>query len=1261
MRRTTTLALTRRLRLQTFKSALQRLTMTLMLVMLTTMTAWAEDVETYYVDANGTRHDVTATVLTGGGKTELAEGTYLVNSDIEYTGTITLGGDVNIILGDGKTMTVANSGTELGDFAIHGESKTLHIYGQSQGTGALTATAVGGANTIFIVSDKVAGSLIGIHGGVVTASTEYEHGVGIGVRCSTETGGIIIDGGRVTASGGNSGISCSGGHFDILGGQVTATGTNSGGLVIYDLKYTNPSDKSKKEINQGVLTLGWSKPTDFISTNRIFNCPENEDIIGEVKIAAGKVMTDGTNIYDDQTPSATLEALTNATLRPAIYTVTFDSNGGSAVDAQTMLYGEKATAPDSNPTMEGGTFLGWTLNGADYDFDSAVTDNITLVAKWSVTTYYVDENGTTHDNITATTLTGGGDTELAGGMYLVNSDIEYTGTITLGGDVNIILADGKTMTVNTSGIGIYGGADNVFSSKNLTICGQTAQGGTLSVTAGGEGIWCRDITINSGTVNANTTGKWRTITANNLLTINGGVVTATNTANDLYAISGDIGLSINGGQVTATGNSGNIDANSLTFGYKNTSDFITFKGISSTGTVKIADGKAMTDGTNIYDDQTPSATLKALTNKTLRPVTIWVYFHINYSGVSDPTSQKVCYGLTVTEPTIAARMGYIFGGWYTDSDFTDGSQFDFTAPVSTTSNIYLYAKWTPITYYVEFDKNNAAATGEMTSVTATYDQWTSIPACTFTAPTGYVLKEWNRQADGSGDSFYAENGDFRNLTNENGATVTLYAQWGKDLGTCTADVPDPIYHSYSYHGYFYDGTWNDNHGGIKVYDGETLLTYGTDYQYKMMESLDDGSCENLGENCRVYLEGLGAYAGILYKDVVIVPATVTNATWGSLTWNLDGDGNFTISGTGAMKSADNYYSYPWYNYGSYFTTITIGENITTVAAAAFGGDSNTNNYSGVTSVKLPSTLTSIGEKAFAYCTGATFNADNLLAQGVTIGEDALHQVGCIVGTLQDNRDNSNMISLMASAATADVTIKGRTLYKDGNWNTICLPFRLDADQIAASPLAGATIMALDVEGYYDADGTRYTYYNSDYKQTSFDTTDGTLYLYFKPATEIEDGTPYLIKWSSGEDITADLTFDNVKVIDSPHPLTSEDRNVSFVGTFSPVPLAKDDKSNLFIGVGKNDQSQDVSTLYWPDAADYSVGAFRGYFHVGSNATVRAFSLNFGDDETTGIISTTNFTNFTNSDAWYDLSGRKLNGKPTKKGLYIHNGIKVAIK
>jgi uncharacterized repeat protein (TIGR02543 family) len=79
-----------------------------------------------------------------------------------------------------------------------------------------------------------------------------------------------------------------------------------------------------------------------------------------VRIATGQTLYDGTNIYDDQTPSATLVALTNVTLRPVTYTVTFDINydEGTNPEAQTVLLGEKATEP-ADPTREGYTFTGW--------------------------------------------------------------------------------------------------------------------------------------------------------------------------------------------------------------------------------------------------------------------------------------------------------------------------------------------------------------------------------------------------------------------------------------------------------------------------------------------------------------------------------------------------------------------------------------------------------------------------------------------------------------------------------------------------------------------------------------------------------------------------------------------------------------------------------------------------------------------------------------------------------------------------------------
>lgn len=65
------------------------------------------------------------------------------------------------------------------------------------------------------------------------------------------------------------------------------------------------------------------------------------------------------------------------------YTVTFQVNGGSAVQAQTVEHGKKVTKP-ADPTREGWTFGGWNLNGSAYNFETAtVTGDITLSAVWS--------------------------------------------------------------------------------------------------------------------------------------------------------------------------------------------------------------------------------------------------------------------------------------------------------------------------------------------------------------------------------------------------------------------------------------------------------------------------------------------------------------------------------------------------------------------------------------------------------------------------------------------------------------------------------------------------------------------------------------------------------------------------------------------------------------------------------------------------------------------------------------------------------------
>lgn len=68
----------------------------------------------------------------------------------------------------------------------------------------------------------------------------------------------------------------------------------------------------------------------------------------------------------------------------AVYTVTFNTDGGSEVAAQRVKDGEKATKPATDPEKEGYTFKGW-----DFDFATPITENKTVNAKWEIKKYTV--------------------------------------------------------------------------------------------------------------------------------------------------------------------------------------------------------------------------------------------------------------------------------------------------------------------------------------------------------------------------------------------------------------------------------------------------------------------------------------------------------------------------------------------------------------------------------------------------------------------------------------------------------------------------------------------------------------------------------------------------------------------------------------------------------------------------------------------------------------------------------------------------------
>ena len=213
--------------------------------------------------------------------------------------------------------------------------------------------------------------------------------------------------------------------------------------------------------------------------------------------------------------------------------------------------------------------------------------------------------------------------------------------------------------------------------------------------------------------------------------------------------------------------------------------------------------------------------------------------------------------------------------------------------------------------------------------------------------------------------------------------------------------------------------------------------------------------------------------------------------------------------------------------------------------------------------------------------------------------------------------------------TRNVVLQGRTLYKDGKWNTLCLPFDVT---IAGSVLDGDNVQAMTLNNSTSA------------------LSGSTLTLNFTTATNttIPAGTPFIIKWDGdGSNNLVNPVFMGVTISNANRDVTSTDGKVSFKGTYAYQAFDSEDKSILLVG---------GSNLYWPQSGA-SLGACRAYFKLSDGASASEFVLNFGD-ETTGI-NAVNGSELKVNGEYYNLAGQRV-AQPTK-GMYIVNGKKVVVK
>lgn len=128
------------------------------------------------------------------------------------------------------------------------------------------------------------------------------------------------------------------------------------------------------------LVAKWEKAKDNSTTGTTTTTKKNDTTSSTTKKTTTK--------KNDTTNTTTTKKTTTNTTEAKKYTVKFDSNGGSKVSSKEVTSGSKVSKP-SNPTRTGYKFSGWTLNNKAYDFNSKVTSNITLVAKWTSKTYTV--------------------------------------------------------------------------------------------------------------------------------------------------------------------------------------------------------------------------------------------------------------------------------------------------------------------------------------------------------------------------------------------------------------------------------------------------------------------------------------------------------------------------------------------------------------------------------------------------------------------------------------------------------------------------------------------------------------------------------------------------------------------------------------------------------------------------------------------------------------------------------------------------------
>lgn len=227
-------------------------------------------------------------------------------------------------------------------------------------------------------------------------------------------------------------------------------------------------------------------------------------------------------------------------------------------------------------------------------------------------------------------------------------------------------------------------------------------------------------------------------------------------------------------------------------------------------------------------------------------------------------------------------------------------------------------------------------------------------------------------------------------------------------------------------------------------------------------------------------------------------------------------------------------------------------------------------------------------------------------------------------------DETKTDNVIETYENANVTLQ-RTLSKE-YWNTFCVPFALDAEQVAQ----------------YFGEGTQLRTYEGRCENNI---------VYFATVDNIEAGKPYIMK--PGNAVVQNPTFEGVSMVatgldENGNPQAVGDAStVQMKGIYNQI-LLNTDKTELFLG--------DNDLFYYPidDIDARTIGGLRAYFIVPQGTDIKKLRANL--DGTPTSLDTIFDTEESNAPV-YNLQGQCVGNslRALKSGIYIQNGKKVVVK